>query len=409
MKGRRPAVLRPASLRRLVATVTATVAMVGLSVGSPETSPHTAAPPRTGVLSRYGPSTAAHTETDAGQSRATREKCATTRRIAPPSSTVPPLGVYTGPGGAPIAEALATQLGGRVRYALDFLPRTSWTGLIDPAWLAQRWRGTPFDLVIGVPMLPNAGATLAQGASGAYDPQFRLLAERLVADGLGTSILMLGYQPDDSGTPWYVGSAVAAGQYVRFWDAIASTMTNVPGANFVYEWDAGDAGTSPVSPAVMYPGNKAVGIVGTDAFDFVADDPSTAGHWSTVLHERFGPAWMASFAAAHHKPMAIAMWGEIPSSLGGAGDDARFVSQMLRWAVSEHLVMCMLWDYQALALTGGTFPRAAAVLRQDLLAGQKVLTPGGLVGQRVGGASWAPDGGGSIARWQRRGTRCKRH
>jgi len=280
---------------------------------------------------------------------------------------MPPLGVYTGPGSASSAEAVAAQLAGKVRYALDFLPRTSWTALTDPTWVAQSWRGAPFELVLGVPMLPNTGGTLAQGASGAFDTRFQLLAQRLVADGLGASILMLGYQPDDAGTPWYAGTPAAARAYVRFWDAIASTMSAVVGAAFTYEWDAGDAGTSPVSPAAMYPGNGAVDIVATDAFDFVGDNPATAGHWSTVLDERFGPAWMASFAAAHHKPMAIAMWGEVPSSLGGAGDDPGYVSELLQWATSEHLAMCVLWDSQALALTNGSFPLADAALREALV------------------------------------------
>lgn len=351
--------LRPRTRRRLVAGGLAGLTAAALIAGWVETSAPTA--PRPGAVALAGRASSSDRERSAGTHAATTD-------AGPGGAQAPPIGVYTGPGGASVAEAVAAELGGRVPYALEFLPRTSWTTLTDPTWVAQQWHGTPFDLVLGVPMLPNAGATLAQGAAGAYDAQFRTLADRLVHDGLGNTILMLGYQPDDASSPWYVGSRVTARQYVRFWDIIRSTMSAVPGADFLFEWDAGDAATSPVSPAAMYPGNAAVDIVATDAFDFVAGTPSTAGHWSTVLGERFGPAWMASFAAAHRKPMAIAMWGEMPTSEGGAGDRPAYVSQLLRWAAAHRLVMCVLWDYQAMTLTGGEFPKAAAALRQAVTA-----------------------------------------
>lgn len=336
---------RPRTRRRLVAGALAGVAALGVAVAWVGTS-GPAAPHRDPGVSRRAGASARPTSGARGAG----------------SAQAPPLGVYTGPGDAASAQQVAAALDGRVPYALDFLPRTSWTALTDPTWVAQQWRGTTFHLVIGVPMLPNAGGSLAQGASGAFDPQFRSLAGRLVQDGLGDAILMIGYQPDDQGTPWFVGSAAAAADYVRFWDDIRATMAAVPGANFLFEWDAGDGASSPVSPAAMYPGNAAVDVVATDAFDYVPGHPSTHGRWSTVLAERYGPAWMASFAAAHRKPMAIAMWGEVPVSAGGAGDRGAFVTQLLRWAAAHRLAMCMLWDYQAMEMTGGTFPQADAAL-----------------------------------------------
>jgi hypothetical protein len=308
------------------------------------------------------------------------------RSQAQAGTGVPPLGIYTGPGEEQAAETAARELGGKVAYALDFLPKDStWTALTDPTWLAARWTGSPFDMVLGVPMLPASGGTLAQGAAGAFDPQFDVLAQRLVADGFGSAVLMVGYQPDDSGTPWYVASAATASNYVRFWDRIATTMGSVPGAHFVFEWDAGDAATSPVSPAAMYPGDAAVDIVATDAFDVVPEAPSQSGRWTAVLNERYGPAWMAAFAAAHHKPMAIAMWGEVPRALGGVGDDASYVTSLLGWAAAEKIQMCVLWDYQALAVTGGGFPAAEAAI-----AGAVAAPAAATTADVVGPAAAAP-------------------
>lgn len=352
---------RPRTRRRLVAGALATVAVAGLVVVWVQT---TKPPPasRPGALGH-----GSHRTAGAGRS--------STHHLQAKDAQTPPLGIYVGPGNASAAEAVASQLGGRVPYAMDFLPQTSWAALTSPTWLAAHWHGSPFDLVIGVPMLPASGGTLAQGASGSFDPEFQVLAQRLVQDGLGDAILMLGYQPDDSGTPWFVASKADATDYVRYWDAIRSTMDAVAGANFLFEWDAGDGGTSPLSPAAMYPGNTAVDMVATDAFDLVGSDPATGGHWSSVLHERFGPAWMATFAASHHKPMALAMWGEVTSSVGGAGDAPAYVSQLLSWAASERLAMCVLWDYQGMTLTGGAFPGADAALRKAVAAPSEPAQP----------------------------------
>jgi hypothetical protein len=280
--------------------------------------------------------------------------------------SVPPLGVYTGPGAAAAAEEVDQHLGDRIRYAFDFLPDSTWTTLTDPSWLLRAWTGSPFDLVIGVPMLPVSDATLSDGAAGEYDQEFDLLAQRLVAGGLGGAVLLIGWQPDDTGNPWYVTTAAAARDYVDFWDHIQSTMAAVAGAHFVFEWDAGDADASPVSPAQMYPGNAAVDLVATDAFDTAPADRAATGQWSVVLNEPFGPAWMASFAAAHGKPMALAMWVPGPASAGGGVDAPAFAADLLQWAATARLRMCVLWDYGDWAVTGGGFPATAARLRQML-------------------------------------------
>jgi hypothetical protein len=297
-------------------------------------------------------------------------KPTTTATTTPATSTAtttpsaPPLGVYAGPGAAAAATTVDEQLGGRIVDAFDFLPYGTWTTLTDPSWLADDWRGSSFDLTLGVPMLPTAGGTLAEGAAGQFDGQFAGLAERLVADGLGGSTLLVGWQPDDPGTPWSVGSAADAADYVAFWDRIESTMATVAGAHFVFEWDAGDARTSPVRPTETYPGDAAVGIVATDAFDTGYRNLPATAQWTALLAQPYGPAWTADFAAAHHKPMALAMWGVVPVAAGGGGDNPTFAVQLLRWAAAAHLVDCVLWDYGDWATMSGDFPATAAAVRQ---------------------------------------------
>lgn len=279
------------------------------------------------------------------------------------------LGAYVGPGALAAADALDERLDGKIGSVLDFLPRSSWTSMVDISWTVQRWAGSGFDLVLGVPLLPNAGASLAAGAAGAYDSWFGLLANRLVQSGLGRAVLMLGWQPDDKGRPWYVGSAPRAAEYVTYWRRVQRVMSAVAGSDFVFEWDAGDSGSSPLSPAAMYPGNTYVDIVATDAFDTAPPSTPAASQWTSVLYERYGPAWMWSFAVAHGKPMAIAMWGEVPLAFGGSGDDADYVRQFLRWTTTSHIEMSVLWDYGAWSITRA-FPVSAAALTDEVAHAQ---------------------------------------
>ncbi|HEY1734530.1 MAG TPA: hypothetical protein VGG23_08795 [Acidimicrobiales bacterium] len=324
--------------------------------------PSSAAPPsHAGEAGRAGA-----TDRDRAGGRSTPATTATTTpatSTATSTPSAPPLGIYAGPGALTAVDAVDHQLGGRVGDAFDFLPYGTWTTLTDPSWLADDWRGSSFDLILGVPMLPTAGGTLAEGAAGQFDAQFTVLAQRLVADGLGGSTLLVGWQPDDPGTPWSVGSTAAAADYVAFWDRIESTMAAAPGAHFVFEWDAGDTRTSPIRPTETYPGDTAVGIVATDAFDTGYRTLPVTAQWTAVLEQPYGPGWTAKFAATHHTPMALAMWGAVPVAAGGGGDNPTFAIQLLRWAAAAHLVDCVLWDYGDWATMSGDFPATAAAVR----------------------------------------------
>lgn len=217
-------------------------------------------------------------------------------------------------------------------------------------------------MVLGVPMLPDAGASLAQGAAGAYDAQFTLLAQRLVAGGLGGAVLFVGWQPGDADTPWFVQSDAAAADYVAYWDRIAAAMSSVPGADFTFEWDPGSSGSSPVPPTKMYPGDGVVDIVGTDAFDVVPATVPKDQQWARIRDHAYGPAWAATFAAEHHKRLAVAMWGLVPTAAGGGGDSPEFVRGLLTWASGVGAAFSVLWDSGSSTLTGGAFPAAYAAL-----------------------------------------------
>jgi hypothetical protein len=360
MRRRTARALRPsrllASLTLIVAmgvTVWLLVAVVSQNaVSTPSASK--SLPPATGSPQQHAPST----------------KPKVVAPITKPVGTTVPLGVYAGPGSPVAATAFSADAGAPVPYAFDYIDGSSWQNISNPMWFVQQWGGSGFRMIWGVPMLPTTGGfTLAAGATGAYNTYFTQLAYTLVAHGLGNSVIMLGWDPEDTTLPWVANTASAAAEYVTYWRQIVTAMRAVPDEQFEFAWDSAP-GSDPVLPPALYPGNAYVDIVATDAFD-VGTGVSVSG-WDAIADEAYGPNWFSTFAARHDKPLMIAKWGVVPSNQSGGGDNATFVNQFLRWANQQHLFAAVTWDYGSWAVTGGSFPRAAAMLHTVAAAGAVV-------------------------------------
>jgi hypothetical protein len=274
-----------------------------------------------------------------------------------------PLGVYAGPGDVGAAESFSEVVGRPVRYALDYLDDSSWQSISDPQWLLDHWVGSGLDMIWAVPMLPAYGGTLAQGASGAYNGEFQLLAENMVASGQGSSVLMLGWSPTSSDAPWSVSTSAEAAQYTAYWQQIVETMRAVPGAHFAFEWDAGQVGG--VIPSYeAYPGDDYVDIIATEAFDNTTPRPGTTDRWDAVVSGSYGPGWASSFAARHHKAFMIAEAGCDPDvASGGGGDDPAFVQDLLTFSAAQHATAVVIWDFGTAAITSPQFQDSLATLR----------------------------------------------
>jgi len=280
-------------------------------------------------------------------------------------STVP-LGVYAGPGSPAGAQVFAADTGSTVPYALDYLDASSWQTIADPSWLVSKWAGSGFQMIWGVPMLPDSGATLAQGATGAYNSMFTQLSEYLVSNGDASAVLMIGWDPEEPDSAWSVSTEAQAHQYVLFWRQIVTSMRAVPGSNFKFAWDV-TGGPSDVSPTALFPGKSVVDLIATDVFD--QSETGVAANWASIEAAPYGLNWVASYAAAQGKPLMIAKWGLVPSDQQGGGDDPEFVSSFLGWATQKHVFVAVAWDYGSWAISNDSFPRSEAVLHQLAIAG----------------------------------------
>ena len=114
-------------------------------------------------------------------------------------------------------------------------------------------------MTFSIPMLPNSGATLADGAAGDYSAYFQTIAQGLIANNQAGSILRIGWEFNGSWTPWYADASNAS-TFVAYWQQIVTAMRSVAGADFKFEW-CPDIGSSVGNLANFYPGNAYVDYV----------------------------------------------------------------------------------------------------------------------------------------------------
>ncbi len=247
----------------------------------------------------------------------------------PPTGGAPALGDYAGWADPAGVTAFARATGSRPTLALDYLDRTDgWAGMDGAAGMTA-WSGSGYRLVLGVPIIPTAASgaavgTLAKGASGAYDGYFTTLARNLVRDGLSDAILRLGWEYNGNWFAWTVQSAAQAANFAAYWRQIVATMRGVAGEHFTFFWNPNALSPTSYAQSAAYPGDAYVDYIGTDAYDNSWATPFTdEAAWTNQLVVQYGLDWVASFAAAHGKAIAIAEWAPSYRDDGhGLGDDA---------------------------------------------------------------------------------------
>jgi hypothetical protein len=275
------------------------------------------------------------------------------------------LGVYVGGGDISDFTGFSQWLGATPAYVLDYTDGSSWSTIDDPTWIVGQWAGSGAQPVLSVPMLPPSGATLAQGATGAYDSYFRTLAENLVADGDSNAILRLGWEMNGNWYPWSIQNGNAA-NYAAYWQQIVTTMRAVS-PSFRFDWcpNSGSVSVNGVllNPAAAYPGDRYVNYIGSDIYDktSVTTAQNAAKRWHSYLTQPYGLEWQKNFAAAHDKQVTFPEWGLVEGSNGG-GDSPAFVQDMYNWMAHSNLAYESYWDYSSSSLSD--FPHSEALYKK---------------------------------------------
>lgn len=285
-------------------------------------------------------------------------------------------GVYTGPCQTAAAQRFADARGRANGVVVDTLDMRTFDNLADPRWWTGCW-GAGAPMVYGVAIIPqDSGGSLAQGAAGAYDGYYRLLAQRLVAGGQSNAWLRLGWEFNGSWYPWAAASSPAT--FAAYYRRIVDVMRAVPGAQFRYVWNP-TIGAEQFPAEQAWPGNSYVDAIGLDLYD-VSWQPNTypltggmsatdvatrrANAWYGYLRMDHGLNFWVGYAKAHGTPLALPEWGLVPTGMHGGGDDSAFIAHVHQW-VSGHNVAFESYfdavgDLGDHRLDSGQYPNAAA-------------------------------------------------
>lgn len=278
-----------------------------------------------------------------------------------------PLGVYQGNGcdGVTRLNTFVGWFGRKPDFILDFFASDSWQSMHgDAAWTVSCWQKQNMKVVFSIPMLPASGATLAQGAAGAYDDNFKTLAQLLVSRGYQDAIIRLGWEFNGG---WYAWAAKKdPANWIKYWQSIVTTMRSVGGANFKFDWCSAQ-GYQQIPASQLYPGDAYVDYIGRDMYNQSWNPAVTTPEqrWNELLTESYGLNWVRQFAQTHNKPISIPEWGTGTRPDGhGGGDDAYFIARMAEWIKANNVAYHGYWDYPAkdynARLSTGTQPAAAA-------------------------------------------------
>ena len=391
----------------IAGVVIISVAAAATGIFSPSAPPHTAAsavvaggggasaattsPTSTTVPPTTTTTTAPPTTTPAPPAAApagARATPTTTRPPPPPPTPVhsaAAVGVYTGAGDSAGAAGFAAATGAPVTVVEDYLPGGPWAqvdGSEGLDWLFGPWRGSGYQLVLGVPILDNSGTdTLAAGAAGAYNAYFVTLAHTLVASGQGNAILRLGQEFTGNWNLWRVTDLADAVDYAAYYRQIVTAMRSVdPDLRFIWEGADPQDGSYPGAYTAIqaYPGDGYVNYIGADTYDqswqgscgLAFDNTTTAAEsqcsWATGPLP--GLTRVAAFAAAHGKPVAFPEWGlAIRGDGHGMGDDPTYIEEMGAWTSSHSVAFAIYFNFdvagQVDAITDGRFPASLAAFR----------------------------------------------
>ncbi len=299
--------------------------------------------------------------------------------VGPHTAKTTELGDFAGSGDAGALASFASITGTHPVLASDYLLRTSgWDGMDGAGgtedWMLDQWRNTGYRLVLGVPILPGgSGGTLAEGATGAYNQYFTILAQTLVNDGAANAILRLGWEFNGTWYPWSVASNADAQNFAEFWRQIVTTMRAVPGQQFKFLWNPNGGGSTSWNLELAYPGSAYVDYIGTDVYDeYWGSSFTPQASWNNAVTQTWGLNWLTTFAAAEGRPIAIPEWSVDYRTDGhGLGDDPYFINQFANWIATNNVAFTCIFSFNDTAggqdndLTDGSFPNALAAFRAD--------------------------------------------
>jgi hypothetical protein len=279
-------------------------------------------------------------------------------------------GVYVGGCNTTAINQFKSWRGTTVAHSMVFLG-TTWSAIENPTSAASCFKSAGIPVTFSVPMLPASGASIATGATGAYNAYWTTLAKNLVADGQANADLRIGWEMNGDWFNWNARSNPTA--WKNYWIDIVKSMRTVSGQHFTYTWSPANGQTFAIENA--YPGDAYVDYIGESLYDEDYSSNSQTVRWNALLTGSHGLNWQASFAAAHNKKLAYPEWAlATPSSFSGhgGGDDTYFIQQFYNFLKSHNVAYETYFDsdhspnvhkLNSGTSTSGNFKNAAALYK----------------------------------------------
>jgi hypothetical protein len=308
--------------------------------------------------------------------------------ISPSASAAPKatLGVYAGGGDPPATASFATTVGGKPKFAMDFLAGQTWAAITQTGYPYPQWKGKGYTMIWGVPMLTNGfgyGARntschgLAREADGDFNSHFVTVAHNMINAGFASSIVRLGWEFNGGWFPWAADGC--ASSFVGAYQQVVDAFRSVAGEHFTFEWNPTRGDTGIGNLANYYPGNAYVDYVGLDVYDTEwADYPGQPTEFSNMKSQKYGLDWLAAFSASTGKPVVLPEWGlgwgtcsnngQAVHALGKqvcGGDDSYFISAMSNWLANNNAFEATYWDYGTSSVQGRSNPDVASTLKSS--------------------------------------------
>ena len=249
------------------------------------------------------------------------------------------------------------------------------TATVSDGWDAWLAADPSHQLVLAQQLIPDSECTSVCAnplvwesacAGGAFNSYATQLAENLVNEGAGNTVIRLG--PEFNG-PWendYFGNTTA--EYQAWAGCFAEEVTAiraVPGAHFLFDWNPNTC-TQDFPLAAAYPGNAYVDIIGADFYDADCTTDKTAAQegWSNLFlipSVQTSLSDIAAFAKAQDKPLSIPEWGEVTTT-----DDSAYMNGIIGVVENNDVAYQSYFDCNCAGITplGSTIPASTAAYRQ---------------------------------------------
>ena len=238
---------------------------------------------------------------------------------------------------------------------------SSWSALKSGfSWQAGLFRPYSTDIIWSVPLIP-AGATLDAAATGAYDSNYKALAQQFLSQWPNDKQIYIRVGWEFNGKGWFPWSAVGKPtQYKNAFRHFVQAFRSVSSTRFKFEWTP-NIGNVGMDPTTAYPGDDVVDVIGMDFYydtKYLGTDPTKA--WNYTVSEKWGLQWHQDFAAQHHKPTAYSEWGVNSDSAGP------YLQLADKWFTSHHVLYQNYWDSNSnfrADISNNQYPHAAATYK----------------------------------------------